>query len=145
MFRDLVANAGGGVNNANAVLTTFTPLQLSNFLELTWSAPRSIGRAWRLPPVQGVSAVGRLTYHRRMGRNPNQILLANVPLNPGVLGAPPVSWSHLIYAYMIENTGIVEIFRRALQAWLGDERLPFPTLETQYWIRASEELFFKSP
>src|SRR5262245_50396775 len=111
MFRDLVATAGGGVDNANTVLTTYTPLQLANFLELTWSAPRSNGRAWRLPSVQGGGAVGSLMFQRRMGRRFNQILLPNPPQNPGAPGAPPVSWSHLVYVSMVAHHGIVEYFR----------------------------------
>jgi hypothetical protein len=96
-----------------------------------------------LPAVQG-GGIGRLAYSRNMARNTQQIFAPGVPLNPTQLGVP-ISWSHLIYAYMIENTGIVEIFRRTLQAWLSDEKLPYPSLETQYWIRASEDLFFKNP
>ncbi|HXT14194.1 MAG TPA: hypothetical protein VN706_01105 [Gemmatimonadaceae bacterium] len=144
MFRNLVANVGGGVNNANTVLTGYTPLQLANYLELTWNAPRSRARVWRLPAVQGGGAVGRLGVSRRMARNVAEMWAPRPPINPALIGAPTF-WSHLIYAYMIENTGIVEIFRRVLQSWISDEKLPPPSIETQYWIRASEDLFFKNP
>jgi hypothetical protein len=51
----------------------------------------------------------------------------------------------LISAYLLENSGLVEIMRRVITEWVSDERLPYPTLETQYWLRSSEELFFTSP
>jgi hypothetical protein len=38
-----------------------------------------------------------------------------------------VLWDHLIYAYMIENTRIYEIFRRVLLEFLHGEKLGVPT------------------
>jgi hypothetical protein len=142
MLRNLHALVGGGVANANAILTGYTPLQLGNFLEASWNAPRSRARQWRLPQTQ--SGVGRLALNRAMARPSNQFFGPGLPLDPAQIDAP-IAWSHLIYAYMVENTGIVEIFRRVLQTWLTDETLPYPSQETQYWIRASEDLFFKTP
>lgn len=55
-------------------------------------------------------------------------------------------WNHLIYAYMIENTRIYEIFRRVLYEFLHGEKLGVPAdLDTQYWLRNTEELFFREP
>jgi hypothetical protein len=71
-----------------------------------------------------------------------------------------VLWDHLIYAYMIENTRIYEIFQRVLQEFLHGEKLgvpgtvpgnpgpPSPILETaesQRWLRTTEELFYRDP
>ena len=67
-----------------------------------------------------------------------------------------VLWDHLIYAYMIENTRIYEIFRRVVFEFLHDEKLGVPgtvprtaavpeTAESQKWLRATEELFFRDP
>jgi len=58
---------------------------------------------------------------------------------------PPALWDHLIYAYMIENTRIYEIFRRVLYEFLHGERLGVPTAPTQHWLRSTEELFFRDP
>jgi hypothetical protein len=52
---------------------------------------------------------------------------------------------HLIYAYMIENTRIYEIFRRVLHEFLHGERLGVPTKDAQPWLRNTEELFYRDP
>lgn len=52
---------------------------------------------------------------------------------------------HLIYAYMIENTRIYEIFERVIYEYFHGERLGFPSRRpgTNRWLRTAEELFFK--
>lgn len=52
---------------------------------------------------------------------------------------------HLIYAYMIENTRIFEIFERVVAEYAHGERLGLPRPETQAWLRTTEELFFRDP
>jgi hypothetical protein len=54
-------------------------------------------------------------------------------------------WDHLIYAYMIENTRVYEIFRRVIQEYLYDEKLGIPTADVQKWVRNTEELFYRDP
>ncbi len=56
-----------------------------------------------------------------------------------------VLWDHLIYAYMIENTRIYEIFRRVLHEFLHGEKLGVPTAAAQHWLRNTEELFYRDP
>lgn len=56
-----------------------------------------------------------------------------------------VFWDHLIYAYMIENTRIYEIFRRVLYEFLHGEKLGVPSDEAQHWLRVTEELFYRDP
>lgn len=56
-----------------------------------------------------------------------------------------VRWDHLIYAYMIENTRIYDIFRRVLYEFLHGEKLGVPIVDSQHWLRNTEELFFKEP
>jgi hypothetical protein len=56
-----------------------------------------------------------------------------------------VLWDHLIYAYMIENTKIYEIFRRVLYEFLYGEKLGVPLPEAQDWLRNTEELFYRDP
>lgn len=58
---------------------------------------------------------------------------------------PGAVWDHLIYAYMIENTRIYEIFRRVLHEFLHGERLGVPTEAAQHWLRSTEELFYRDP
>lgn len=60
--------------------------------------------------------------------------------------APPESivWQHLIYAYMIENTRIYEIFRRVAWELLHGEKLGQPLRPATYhWLETTEELFFR--
>ncbi len=52
-------------------------------------------------------------------------------------------WDHLIYAYMIENTRICEIFRRAVHEFTHGEKLGTPSVETLHWLRNTEELFYR--
>jgi len=54
-------------------------------------------------------------------------------------------WDHLIYAYMIENTRIYEIFRRVLYELLYGEQLGIPLADAQHWLRNTEELFYRDP
>lgn len=57
-----------------------------------------------------------------------------------------VAWDHLIYAYMIENTRIYEIFRRVVHEFLHGEKLGVPgSAESQRWLRTTEELFYRDP
>jgi hypothetical protein len=60
--------------------------------------------------------------------------------------AAAVFWDHLIYAYMIENTRIYEIFRRVIQEFVHGEKLGVPARpESQRWLRVTEELFYRDP
>lgn len=56
-----------------------------------------------------------------------------------------VLWDHLIYAYMVENTRIYEIFRRVLYEFLHGEKLGVPTQAAQHWLRNTEEMFYRDP
>jgi hypothetical protein len=57
-----------------------------------------------------------------------------------------VMWDHLIYAYMVENTRIYEIFRRIVHEFLHGEKLGAPgSADTQNWLRSTEELFYRDP
>ena len=64
------------------------------------------------------------------------------PLAP-VPAPPAIAWDHLIYAYMVENTRIFEIFERVIRVFVQGERFGVPTQASQAWLRATEELFFR--
>lgn len=53
-----------------------------------------------------------------------------------------LNWDHLIYAYMIENTRLYEIFRRVVHEYRHGEKLGTPSEGTQNWLRITEELFY---
>ena len=44
-------------------------------------------------------------------------------------------WDHLIYAYMIENTRIYEVFSRVVEEYMHGEKLGVPSEESQRWLR----------
>jgi hypothetical protein len=52
-------------------------------------------------------------------------------------------WDHLIYAYMIENTRLYEVFKRVVHEFVHGEKLGVPDADSQAWLRNTEELFFK--
>ena len=64
---------------------------------------------------------------------------------PGLQSGAKQPWEHLIYAYLIENTGVVRIFRRVLEMYASGERLEVPSLDSRRWLRSTEELFFRDP
>jgi hypothetical protein len=68
------------------------------------------------------------------------------PIIDAINLACPVVWDHLIYAYMIENTRIYEIFRRVVYEFLHGEKLGVPgSAESQRWLRTIEELLYRDP
>jgi hypothetical protein len=73
------------------------------------------------------------------GTNPAIQIVANGAVYP------PGLWDHLIYAYMIENTRLYEIFRRVLEEYAYGERLSTPSNEGQRWLRTTEALFYHDP
>src|SRR5262245_34955797 len=60
---------------------------------------------------------------------------------PGAL--PSIRWHHLIYAYMIENTRVTEVFRRVIDGFLHGERMSTLSPQSQRWLWTTEELFFR--
>jgi hypothetical protein len=66
------------------------------------------------------------------------------PIND-ILRLGTVLWDHLIYAYLIENTRIYDIFRKVIHEYRHGERLGVPLASTQHWLRNTEELFFRDP
>jgi hypothetical protein len=78
---------------------------------------------------------------KQLGRIPTDIY----PLfGASSVDAPrKVIWNHLIYAYMIENTRIFEIFQRVLREYLTGENLEVPSEAGHRWLRATEDLFYR--
>jgi hypothetical protein len=54
----------------------------------------------------------------------------------------PTQWDHLVYAYLVENTRIYEIFRRLIIEYRTGERLGPLTPDAVQWLRNTEELFY---
>ncbi len=110
-------------------LFLYHPAQLAGLLEASWEARflRSDESAVRGLPQPFLN-----------------LIAAPVPYchEYEAYGRKCVVSDHLIYAYMIENTRIYEIFRRVL--YLQGERLEVPSEEgSQEWLRTTEELFYR--
>jgi hypothetical protein len=131
MFRQLASVVG-----IDTVLTGYRPSQLAEYLETFWNTARLGARQAALGPDLGL-------FHEAMARN--EILDPKTPPADPPAPPPPVGWHHLVYAYMLENTRIVDIFRRVVLECVTGERLPIPSQPTQRWLHVTEQLFFGSP
>ena len=81
----------------------------------------------------GITAVG----------GPRTFDTVNPTLGTGLGFALP--WPHLMYAALVESTGIIEIFTEVLRRYVGGESLEVAQLATHSWLRSTEELFFRDP
>lgn len=125
--------------SANAVLTAYRPSQLSEYLETLWGTGRDAQRQAALGPALNAAN------HQNMARLDLIDPLAAPPavaIDPPPAPAPVV-WPHLAYAYMLENTRMVDIFRRVVFEYTHGERLPTASQATQRWLHATEQLFFR--
>jgi hypothetical protein len=139
-------------------LFEFHPLQLHRYLEQAWAVG---GFVPAVPPFPSADAVflGDAGIVDAL-RLPAGILSSL----PSGVGAPPTPhdrpyytsnpppgltknqpWEHLIYAYLIENTRLLPIFRRVVEWYAVGERLEVPSIDTRAWLRSTEELFFREP
>ncbi len=124
------------------------PLQILRFLEEAW--------AYRVNPVlrPDLAVPPALLYGQVPGLESGVRgdltgvvdSIFQLPVIPTTTLQDPGSagdWDHLIYAYLIENTRIYEIFRRVLFEYRVGERLEVPSESTQRWLRITEDLFFR--
>jgi hypothetical protein len=130
------------------------PLQLSRWLEAAWAAAPNV-------PVLG----DKQKEAAQLG-SPTVIADFDLPdtllktLEPGIIPTDPGNWNnvenpdrltqpllwdHLIYAYLIESTGIYEIIAAILSRIVRGETLGKLRSETLQWARATEELLFRDP
>jgi hypothetical protein len=134
MFLQLARIVPGG---ANQVLTAYRPSQLSEFLEVFWNTQRD-GRRQAALNVPAAN-------HMLMARTAADVL---DPLAPAVAVPPQapaqVTWRHAVYAALLEQTNVTEVFGRILAEWLQGERLPRPLQPAQRWLHVTEQLFFGS-
>jgi hypothetical protein len=148
MFRQYASSIPGGAND----LFLLHPAVLSTLLELTWKI------RWNDPQL----TLGDPGHRSDLPQLPDfwlDPLITDAQILPPT-GANPIPgttlaiaatkprtvfYEHLIYAYMIENTRIVEIFRRVMQEFFFGEKLGVPTPAAQQWLRNTEELFFRDP
>ena len=140
-------------------LFEFHPLQLHRYLEQAWAVggfePYSITPPTPTDPIflgdPGIVNALRLPAGI-LNKLPSGIGAPPTPHDRPyfTLSAPPgltknQPWEHLIYAYLIENTRVVQIFRRVVEWYAAGERLEVPSVDTRAWLRSTEELFFREP
>jgi hypothetical protein len=138
-----------------AVLTVH-PLQLSRWLDEAWEAAAiapnfAIGDPDK-PFLGEPGIVNAIRYP--LGAPVLPAGLSLPPPNPAdpdlYTGNPtplsvPLIWDHLIYAFLIESTGVFEIFAEVLRRYGVGETLETLTPGGHRWVRATEELFFRDP
>lgn len=140
MFRRIANTAPDGAGR----IFKLRPEQLSALLELAWKWRRNEGKEseagipYRRSNVDGltIDLLSLLSqgadYDQKKWMEDNRKDFCG-----------KVLWDHLIYAYMIENTRIYEIFRRVLREYFMGEKLGVPLPSAQNWLRNTEELFFR--
>lgn len=143
------------------------PVQIAYFLDEVWSFAR------RTPQIPDPSGQKDLSFFAQFFDNtvfdaldlptqPEQVHQGSVDANPflapsGIntggpfewsgrpneLFCPPLLWHHLAYAYVLESTGIVEIFAELVRRLVVGETLGVLTPDSIAWLRTTEQLFFR--
>ncbi|MGA8400557.1 MAG: hypothetical protein WB697_11755 [Stellaceae bacterium] len=61
---------------------------------------------------------------------------------PGIVTPGTANLDHLIYAYLVENTKIFDVFSKVLETYIFTEQLPSPSFAAQQFLRNTEYLLF---
>jgi hypothetical protein len=115
-----VSNAG----EAAAAVLTADPFDLVLYMEQVWDS----ANVWA-PNVPVVPPIARST-------------LFSLGAFFGYEPVPGPAWDHLIYAYAIENSRVVQIMRRVVRQFRLGEGLGVPSVTTQRWLDTTETILF---
>jgi hypothetical protein len=125
------------------------PAQLSRWLDEAWFAQRL---APELPgtPVSNLPFFDPIVAALDLppGLTPSGIVLTDPDLydeSANRIARNGLYWDHLIYAYLVESTGVFEIFAEVLRRLAVGETLNTLSPESTRWARTTEELFFRPP
>jgi hypothetical protein len=118
--------------DAASVVLTADPLDLILYMEKVWDR---VDPPLPAPPIvearQKLYALGRFD--------------SVEPVNPA-MGTVDLTrldlWDHFAYAYVLENTRVVQILRRIVRAYRTGEALGAPSQQTRKWVEATEALLF---
>jgi hypothetical protein len=131
MFLQLATNPIPATTESNArKLFTFHPLVISGLIETGWRN-RYTGPAFPFDPWP------KLMTDRIWAD-------FSLPLNAGFTFGT-TNWDHAIYAYLIENTRIYDIFRKVIETYQFSETLEVPSIESQRFWRNTEFLIYSDP
>ncbi|MCI0601358.1 MAG: hypothetical protein L0Y60_17950 [Beijerinckiaceae bacterium] len=166
MFRRFAKFLTDAGVNGPEVLMRLHPSELSVLLELAWDNRSdnkllALGDPARRSDVPGLFGSSFGTFFTSLSgagaavpaTNPFVLIATELRrhfIGTSVIGrvsnTPGGLYDHLIYAYMIENTRIYEIFRRVVFEFVHGEKLGVPgSGDSQKWLRTTEELFFREP
>jgi hypothetical protein len=150
MFRRIVATNAAPVNPNNIDidkdraenLFKLHPSELGALLEMAWEFRKH---------DPGKGSIGHPDFRSNLTELPEKVLalfnemtrINRASFKADNLGG--VRWDHLIYAYLIENTKVYDIFGKVLEAFLHGEKLGVPTPDAHHWLRNTEALFYSNP
>ena len=150
----LFADAGRAREDALLV----HPVQLSRWLDEAWSSTSlvpelPIGSTSTKAPFLGANTI--IDTLRLPTQLPPALLAPSgiIATDPRTytdnLGPPTggigLLWHHLIYAYLVESTGVLEVFSEVVKRLVSGETLGTLTPDSARWQRATEELFLRDP
>jgi hypothetical protein len=152
---NLYENAGG--TREQALL--LHPMQTSRWLEEAWLASALVPELPIGTPAVDAPFLGDPAIVAALGlptQPPPPQLLAPSGITPpstttwsSTLGPPSggfgLLWHHLAYAYLIESTGLWEIFAELVRRLVVGESFGALSIEGAQWLRNTEELFFRDP
>jgi hypothetical protein len=146
MFRRFTSPSGSLTRNQKAeILFRLHPSELAALLELAWELrvwynSFDLGHPFRRSDLPQIP---EYLLDRFPFSDANRALFTLQITDNIRFGT--ILWDHLIYAYLIENTRIYDIFRRVVYEYRHGERLGAPLGTSQHWLRNTEELFFRDP
>ncbi len=151
MFRRIVTNNTGNIDQERlTALFQAHPIQINALLELGWRvrqhgnpAEELLGSPDRRSDLRALPdcLLDGLSCAFGLQGTASELL----PFDRSTWPNNDQLWLHLIYAFLIENTRICEIFRKVIYEFRHGEKLGAPRTETQHWLRITEELFYRMP
>jgi hypothetical protein len=127
------------------------PIQLSRWLEVAWAAAPQVpvlGKSPATAQLGSTTVIADFDVPEELLKTLEPGILLNDPGNwqqTADRHTAPLLWDHLVYAYLIESTGVYEIIAKILARIVRGETLGKLRPETLQWARVMEELLFRSP
>jgi hypothetical protein len=154
MFLSL-ANLFGTTPDLQERVLLVNGLQLSRWADEAWSTggriPPILSATNRTPFLGTAAAVtnqqlpAALLTARPSGVDVNDSEVFSGAAGPTTGAGFPLVWDHVVYAYLVESTGVFEIFAEVLRRLVVGETLGTLRDPSVQWLRTTEDLFFKDP
>jgi hypothetical protein len=136
---NLLADLQPGGNRPAAL--DFHPAQLCRWLDELWAAgPGALALPPPPPPLPNSPFLGDPAIVGTLALTPPSSGTASIGFAP-----PTPVWHHLIYAYLLENTGMFEVMAEVIRRAAYGETLDIQGVAALRWLRTTEELFFRDP